>query len=136
MAKDFLSGGFYLSLLWRLSHIVRRSKSDIRPIHSSSHSSRSEFSASGRKTGYLEKRSRTHLPSSRLPCSIRPCSHVNIAAFFRAHRFPSDRSIGVDAERRVPCEVSGYMGTEGGDDSLGADDPVRLCTHLSSYVAS
>jgi hypothetical protein len=23
-----------------------------------------------------------------------------------------------------------------GDDSLGADDPVRLCTHLSSYVAS
>jgi hypothetical protein len=27
-------------------------------------------------------------------------------------------------------------GTEGSDDSLGADDPVPLCTHLSSYVAS
>jgi hypothetical protein len=53
-----------------------------------------------------------------------------------AVQFPSDRSIGVDAERKVPCEVIRLHGTEGGDDSLGADDPVRLCTHLSSYVAS
>lgn len=60
-------------------------------------------------------------------CSIFPRPSV---------QFPSDRSIGVDAERKVPCEVIRLHGTEGGDDSLGADDPVRLCTHLSSYVAS
>jgi hypothetical protein len=37
------------------------------------------------------KQNSPHLPSSRLPCSIRPCSLVNVAAFFRGDRcgFPA-----------------------------------------------